>query len=351
MLDASGPVRGGEEIDVEAVDAWLRTKLPELTGKPAVTQYPGGASNWTYRLSYPDRDLVLRRPPYGTKAKSAHDMSREYNIQKALKPVYPYVPSMIGLCEDTSVLGVPFYVMERVPGIILRKRLPEGLVVDESTMRVMCRSVIDKLIDLHKVDYRAAGLASIGKGPGYAKRQIEGWSDRYEKARTWNAPSFRYVRDWLKAHTPPDRGTCVIHNDYRFDNVVLDPSDMTRVIAILDWEMATIGDPLMDLGNSLAYWVERGDDFIGRALRRQPTHLPGMLSRREVVEHYCDRMGIEVDNWAFYEAYGLFRLAVIVQQIYFRYYHRQTQNPAFKNFWAFAHYLEWRCRKILRRAR
>jgi len=349
-LDASGAVRGGEELDIKAVDAWLRSKVPDLEGKPQVTQYPGGASNWTYRLSYANRDLVLRRPPYGTKAKSAHDMGREYNIQKGLKPFYAYVPNMIGLCEDASVLGVPFYVMERVPGIILRRRLPRGLTIEPKTMRIMCTSVIDKLIDLHQVDYRRAGLESIGKGPGYPRRQIEGWSDRYDRAHTWNAPSFRYVRDWLKANTPADRGTCVIHNDYRFDNVVLDPTDVSRVIGVLDWEMATIGDPLMDVGNSLAYWIEPHDDFVARKLRRQPTHLPGMLSRRELVERYCDRTGLAVDNWAFYEVYGLFRLAVIVQQIYFRYHRRQTRNPAFKNFWAFAHYLDWRCRKIVRRA-
>jgi aminoglycoside phosphotransferase (APT) family kinase protein len=349
MLDTSGAVRPGEQIDVRAVDAWLRTIVPDLEGEPALTQYPGGASNWTYRLAYANRDLVLRRPPSGTKAKSAHDMSREYRIQKALKPLYPSVPNMVGLCEDESILGVPFYVMDRVHGVILRKRLPDGLRLDEPTARALCLNVVDKLIQLHQVDYRAAGLASIGKGPGYVKRQIEGWSDRYEKARTWNVPRFRYVRDWLRANAPADVGTCVIHNDYRFDNVVLDPGDITRVIGVLDWEMATIGDPLMDLGNALAYWVEPGDDFMTRKLRRQPTHVPGMLSRKEVVERHSDRTGLRTDNWAFYEVYGLFRLAVIAQQIYFRYHHGQTRNPAFKNFWIFAHYLGWRCRRIIGR--
>lgn len=270
-------------------------------------------------------------------------------MQKALGPFYSCVPSMVGLCEDESIMGVPFYVMDRVPGVILRRRLPEGLALDRDTARALCLNVVDKLIDLHAIDYKAAGLESIGKGPGYAKRQIQGWSERYERARTWNVPTFRYVRDWLAANVPADVAACVIHNDYRFDNVILDPRDVTRVVGVLDWEMATIGDPLMDVGNALAYWVEAGDDFVTRKLRRQPTHLPGMLSRRELVERYTDRMGFKVDNWAFYEVYGLFRLAVIAQQIYFRYHRGETQNPAFKRFWIFAHYLEWRCRRIISR--
>lgn len=347
MLDTSGAVRPGEEIDARAVDAWLRARVPGLEGDLAVTQFPSGASNWTYRLAYTNREFVLRRPPAGTKAKSAHDMGREYRVQKALKPFYPYVPAMVGLCEDESVLGAPFYVMERVAGIILRRRLSEGVALDERTARALCVNVVDKLIELHKVDYRAAGLESMSKGPGYTRRQIEGWSDRYEKAHTWNVPTFRFVRDWLRANTPNDAAACVIHNDYRFDNVILDPADLTRVIGVLDWEMATIGDPLMDLGSAMAYWVEPGDDIVARKLRRQPTHLAGMLSRREVVERYSDRMGLAIENWPFYEVYGLFRLAVIAQQIYFRYHHRQTRNPAFKSFWLYAHYLAWRCRRII----
>jgi aminoglycoside phosphotransferase (APT) family kinase protein len=343
-------VRPGEEIDARAVDAWVRAIVPRLEGNLVVTQYPGGASNWTYRLAYADRDFVLRRPPAGTKAKSAHDMTREYKIQRALKPSYPYVPAMVGLCEDESILGVPFYVMERVAGVILRKRLPEGVALDGPTARALSMNLVDKLIELHQVDYVAAGLESMSRGPGYARRQIEGWSDRYEKARTWNVPSFSVVRAWLQANTPADVATSVIHNDYRFDNVVLDPADVTRIVGVLDWEMATIGDPLMDLGNALAYWVEPGDDFMTRRLRRQPTHLPGMLTRREVVARYLEKTGLRVDNYAFYEVYGLFRLAVIAQQIYFRYHHRQTRNPTFKRFWIFAHYLDRRCRRIIARA-
>lgn len=346
-----GGVRPGEELDVAAVDAWLKPRVPSLEGAPKVAQYSGGASNWTYRLEYPTHDLVLRRPPAGTKAKSAHDMRREHDVQKALAPVFPYVPAMVAFCDDPAVLGCDFYVMRRIPGVIPRAKMPRGVMLTPEAARTMCLSVLDRLVELHGVDVRAAGLEAIGKGAGYARRQVEGWSDRYGKARTWNVPSFRKVISWLKANTPADVATCLIHNDYRLDNVVLDPEDPTRVVGILDWEMATVGDPLMDLGNSLAYWVEAGDDFVIRSVRRQPTHLPGMLRRREVVAYYFEKTGLAPRDFTFYEVYGLFRLAVIAQQIYYRYHHGQTRNPAFRRFWLLAHYLEWRCRRAIRAAR
>ena len=351
MIDAAGAVRAGEELDVAAVDVWIKHRLPGLRGTPAVTQFPGGASNWTYRLAYPDRDLILRRPPAGTKAKSAHDMAREHTVQAALRPHYRYVPAMIGLCQDAAVIGCDFYVMERIPGIILRARLPPGLRLDHAAARALCLRFVDKLVELHQVDHRAAGLEALGKGPGYPRRQIEGWSDRYEKARTWNVPSYRYVRDWLRANCPDDAATSVIHNDFRFDNVVLAPEDPTRIVGVLDWEMATVGDPLMDLGNTLAYWVEADDDWIRRATRRQPTNLPGMLRRRELTEYYLDRMKLPGRDFTFYEVYGLFRLAGIIQQIYYRYHHRQTRNPRFRRFWVLVNYLAWRCRRIIARSR
>lgn len=344
----AGAVRPGEELDAAAVDAFLKPLVTALTGTPRVTQYSGGASNWTYRLEYPSHDLVLRRPPAGTKAKSAHDMAREYHVQRSLAPVFPYVPEMVAFCDDPAVLGCDFYVMRRIPGLIPRKHLARGVALTPEAARRMCLSVLDRLVELHAVDPEAAGLASLGKGSGYARRQVEGWTDRYQKARTWNVPSFGKVTAWLKANTPEDVATCVIHGDFRLDNVVLDPEDPARVVGVLDWEMATLGDPLMDLGNSLAYWVEAGDDPFIRSLRRQPTHLPGMLTRAEVVAAYFERTGLAPRDFTFYEVYGLFRLAVIAQQIYYRYHHRQTRNPAFKRFWLLAHYLDWRCRRLIR---
>ncbi|THF66544.1 phosphotransferase family protein [Pseudothauera nasutitermitis] len=349
-VDQGGAIRPGEELDVAAVDRWLKQQDGTLTGQPNVTQYSGGASNWTYRLEYPHRDLILRRPPAGTKAAGAHDMAREYFIQTRLKQAYPAVPATVALCQDTSVIGCDFYVMERIAGIIPRANLPRELDFTAPRVRELCLNVLDQLIALHQVDYRAAGLESLGKGAGYCRRQVEGWSGRYEKSLTWNVPRFRKVRAWLQAHVPEDSRTCVIHNDWRFDNVVLSAQEPTRVIGVLDWELATLGDPLMDLGSMLAYWVQADDNAVMRAARRQPTHLPGMLTRREVVDYYLAKTGLTVDNWVFYEVFGLFRLAVIAQQIYYRYHHGQTRNPAFKHFWLMVHALYWRCRRLIRQS-
>lgn len=348
IIDQARNVRPGEELDAAAVTEWLRANGVDLVGQPEVTQFSGGASNWTYRLKYDNRDLILRRPPKGTKAKSAHDMVREYTVQRALKPAYPAVPAMVGLCTDKSIIGDDFYVMDRVEGIIPRRSLPRGLRLSEADVHRLCLNVLDKLIELHRVDYAAAGLAQLGKGNGYARRQVEGWTARFQKARTWNVSNFRYVTDWLHERIPGDVKTCVIHNDWRFDNVVLAPDDPTKVIGVLDWEMATLGDPLMELGSMLAYWVQADDDFLMRSTQRQPTTLKGMLTRREVVDYYLGQTSLKADDWVFYEVFGLFRLAVIAQQIYYRYYHKQTRNPAFRHYWAMVNYCAWRCRRLIR---
>ncbi len=348
MIDTAGKVRDGEQLDIVKVTEWLKGYLNDLDDQPEVTQFSGGASNWTYRLKYKNHDLILRRPPAGTKAKSAHDMGREYKVQNALQDAYPVVPKMIGLCTDESVLGDEFYVMERVEGIIPRARLPKDLKLSEKQINTLCKDVIEKLVQLHKVDYLQTDLKDLSKGLGYPKRQFEGWAKRYTNAKTWNVPSFKYVTDWLRANTPEDIAACVIHNDWRFDNVILDPKDPTQIIGVLDWEMATIGDPLVDLGSALAYWVQADDDFLFKISRRQPTHLPGMMTRKEVVEYYLGRMEFNIDTFDWYEVFGLFRLAGIAQQIYFRYHHKQTDNPAFKNFWLMVQYLNFRCKKIIK---
>lgn len=352
VLDKGGEVREGEELDAQAVSNWLREQGVDIEGEPTVTQFSGGASNWTYRLQYEgegtDQDLILRRPPKGTKAKSAHDMVREYTVQKSLKDAYPYVPKMVALCTDESVIGADFYVMERMEGIIPRANLPKGIDLDVEQTRALCTNVIDALVDLHQVDYKEhPDLVNLGRGEGYCERQVMGWDKRYVKAKTPNVPSFGLVRQWLSKHTPADSKTCLIHNDWRFDNVILDAADPTKVIGVLDWEMATLGDPLMDLGSALAYWVEEDDNIIMQQSRRQPTHLKGMMTRDEVVDYYLQQSGLKIDNWTFYEVFGLFRLAGIVQQIYYRYYHKQTTNPAFKNFWLIVHVLHAKCLKLI----
>ena len=348
LIDRPRPLRAEDRFAIAAVDAWLKTQIPGLAGVPRVQQFARGASNLTYCLSYPDRDLVLRRPPPGNKARSAHNMAREYAVQKALKPVYPWVPRMLALCTDASGIGSDFYVMERLHGLILRADLPAGLSLHPAQARSLSVAAIDRLIALHQVDVAAAGLDLPGKGAGYNRRQIEGWSERFRTARTWNVLPGTYVMDWLAERVPDEVAIRVIHGDYRFDNLVLDPVDPLRIIAVLDWELATLGDPLMDLGNAMAYWVQADDARYFKGFRRQPTHLPGMLRRAEVVEYYCQQTGFRPDNWVFYEVYGLFRLAVIAQQIYHRYHLKQTRNPQFRQFWLAVNYLLWRCQRIIR---
>jgi aminoglycoside phosphotransferase (APT) family kinase protein len=349
-------VREEDSFDVMAVATWLRENAPQilqenLDGTPRVRQFAGGASNLTYLLAFGDHELILRRPPRGTKAASAHDMRREYRIQEALAPVYPYVPKMVALCTEESVIGGDFYVMERIKGTILRGRIPQSLGLDEGSTRRLCTGAIERLVQLHQADPAAAGLADIGKGAGYVRRQVEGWSERYRAAHTWNVPSFARVMTWLSERQPEDVGQTIVHNDFRFDNLVLAPNDPQRIMGVLDWELATVGDPLMDLGGALAYWVQADDDRIMRALRRQPTDAPGMLTRREVVELYCELIGLTVEDWVFYEVFGLFRLATIVQQIYKRYHLRETRNRAFRNYWLGVRYLDRRCLGIIRHHR
>lgn len=356
-LDQPKAVRDEDQFDLAALDAWLRGQGLDLApGLPEVHQYPKGASNLTYRLTYGDKVLVLRRPPMGQKAASAHNMVREHRIQSLLARSIQSVPKMIAVCEDEQVIGSEFYVMEHVSGLILRSNLPSGLSLSKDRVRQLCLAAIDQLIELHSVDVQTTGLDQVGKGEGYNQRQIEGWCGRFAKAQTWNVGSGKKVMDWLQAHCPPEKKLCLIHGDYRFDNLVLNPNlsepdEPIEIRAILDWELATIGDPMMDLGNSMAYWVEATDDFYFRNFRRQPTHVAGMLTREQVVKYYCERMGFEADQWAFYEVYGLFRLAVIAQQIYYRYHHGQTRNPQFKHFWFAVNYLLWRCGRVIKRSR
>jgi aminoglycoside phosphotransferase (APT) family kinase protein len=354
--DETVQVRDEDAFDVDAIGSWLRShadaavvELEELEAVPSVRQFPGGASNLTYLLRYPTRDLILRRPPVGAKAKSAHDMKREFTIQSQLRPVFGYVARMVAFCDDQEVLGSDFYVMERLDGTILRQDLPEDVTLTEDQARSLCTTFLDVLVELHSVDPSRAGLEELGKGSGYVARQVGGWSDRYRRARTDNVGDYERVMGWLQDNQPADVATCVIHNDFRLDNVVLAPDDPLKIIGVLDWEMATLGDPLMDLSGALAYWVQADDDQSYSAIRRQPSHLPGMLSRAEMVDYYTSRRGLAVtpEQWRFYEVFGLFRLGVIAQQIYYRYHHGQTTNEAYAAFLDVATYLETRCNRLI----
>jgi aminoglycoside phosphotransferase (APT) family kinase protein len=271
-IDGAAEVRAEDAFDVEAVRTWLVAQGHPLTGEVVVRQFGGGASNLTYSLRTAHEDLILRRPPTGQKAKGAHDMAREFRIQDGLAAVFPLVPQMVALCEDESVIGSQFYVMQRIDGIIPRRDLPPDVELSEDETKALCTNALDVLIDLHRVDVDATPLAEMNKGAGYVRRQVDGWSTRFRNARTDDAPDFGDVMAWLAEHQPADVGSCLIHNDFRFDNLVLDRDDPTRPIGVLDWEMATVGDPLMDLGGTLAYWVlpDRSDGVASRLAGHRP---------------------------------------------------------------------------------
>jgi len=358
LVDQASQIRSGEELDLVALDDYLKVHFRSidsdkqgLEGEIMIRQFPGGASNLTYLVSYDNQEFILRRPPFGKIAKSAHDMCREAKIMQALKPVYKDIPTIFHICQNHHVIGCDFYLMERLVGIIPRENLPDELELSVKETRTLCTNVIDKLIELHQVNYKTAGLSELGSRPDktedYVTRQIKGWSKRYKNAITDDAATFEEVIQWLTDNMPTDISTCIIHNDFRFDNVVLDPEHPLAIIGVLDWEMATLGDPLMDLGNSLAYWVQADDDKFFQSLRRQPTHLEGMLSRDEVIEYYLEKSGLVVDSFDFYQIYGLFRLAAIIQQLYYRYYHGQTQDKRFAHFVQAGKYLEQRCLTLI----
>ncbi len=349
-IDGASAVREEDSFDLDAVRTWLEAETgTEIGADVEVQQFGGGASNLTYSLRDGAHDLILRRPPSGQKAKGAHDMGREYRVQDGLREVFPLVPDMVALCQDASVIGTEFYVMQRVDGVIPRRDFPPEVQLDQAQVRQLCTNALDVLIDLHQVDVDATPLAAMNKGAGYVGRQVGGWSRRFRDAHTEDIGDYEAVMAWLEEHQPEDVASVIIHNDFRFDNLVLDRQDPTRVVGVLDWEMATVGDPLMDLGGTLAYWVQDDDDEFFRQFRRQPTHLAGMLSREQVVDYYCERMGYELtpEQWRFYEVFGLFRLGVIAQQIYYRYFHGQTTNEAYGRFGPAAEYLEHRCLQII----
>lgn len=352
LLDAPGAVREENAFDPEVILPFLRSRIADLpAGSAELKQFSGGASNLTYLLTVGGRQMILRRPPPGTKAKSAHDMGREFRIMQRLKPHFP-CPTPLAYCEDESLIGSTFYVMEKLEGVILRRDPPKGLSYSESEARQLCTNLLDTQIRLHLIDYQAAGLADLGKPEGYVSRQIKGWCERFEKAWTDDVPRCESLMAWLKANEPADcPRAAIIHNDYRFDNVVLSPADNQTIIGVLDWEMATLGDPLMDLGSSLAYWVQPGDEPRMQALRMQPSQLPGMFTREEIVAHYAAKTGLDVKNPDYYYVFGLFRLGVIAQQIYYRYKLGQTKNPRVQMFGMFVTVLSDVAQKVIDRSK
>jgi aminoglycoside phosphotransferase (APT) family kinase protein len=315
--DKTVAAREGEVPDIENLKKYLSSQLPGFEGELIVEQFPGGYSNLTFLLKASGKEFVLRRPPVGANIKSAHDMSREFKVLKALKPVYKPVPNPVLFCDDENIMGAPFYIMERVNGIILRNRIPKGMDLTPAIMRSISESAVDNLAALHSIDLEKSGLIEMGKPEGYVKRQVEGWIKRYFAAETDSILNMNKTAEWMLENLPSGGTAAFIHNDYKYDNLVLDPGNLKNIIAVLDWEMATVGDPLMDLGTSLAYWGEAEDNDALKPFNL--TWLPGNLKREEVVQRYAAAKKIPVPEMLFYYVFGSFKIAVIVQQIYARY--------------------------------
>lgn len=337
--DQPTDVRAGETLDISRLQSYLRTRFASYTEwehlaqdshELVLHQFPAGYSNLTYCLRWGSQEWVLRRPPFGNQVRSAHDMGREFRVLQQLHRVYQLAPRPWIYCEDHSIIGSEFYLMERRQGIILRgAQPPEHITIEADAARNLSESFIDNLAELHAVDYRAAGLDNLGKPQGYVLRQVGGWQERYRQALTTRLASMERLGTWLEEHRPTEQGSALLHNDYKYDNLMLDNQENWRIVAVLDWEMATLGDPWMDLGTSLAYWVESTDAIELQQQAFGPTVLPGMLTREQLLERYIERTGREVINPLFYYCFGLFKLAVIVQQIYARYIRGATQDPRF----------------------
>lgn len=343
-------VRAEDSFDLGALAQWMHGQGIAFTSELRAKQFKGGASNLTYLISdSSDRQWVMRTPPHGTKAAGAHDMGRESRVLIALNPHLRQAPLVVGYCGDSAVLGREFYLMEYISGHIIAHSVPEDLCPDTESVRELCESMVDSLSALHNIDIHQTGLSDLDKGEGYVARQVSGWSSRYRAARTPDVPDAEALMLWLDENQPADLVHTLIHGDWRFDNLVV--NDSAEIIGILDWEMATVGDPCMDLGAAMAYWIEQTDDPEFKILRLQPSDVPGMLTRAEVVERYSDSMNVQVqqalkENWNFYEVFGLFRLAVIVQQIWARYISGASTNTQFATYGSVASMLVNRAQSL-----
>ena len=334
--DDTKPVRAGEALDWTRLEAWLRDRLPTLTipahdrrERMQVAQFPGGHSNLTYHVRFGGTELVVRRPPFGPVAPTAHDMAREYRWLAAVNPVFPLAPRVYALCEDPAIVGSVFYVMERRHGIVVRNEEPPSIRNQPEVRRGVSLALVDALVDLHAIDIGAAGLSHLGKPHGFVERQVRGWTERWNRSRTSDLPEMEAAVRWLVESLPPQPAQpAIVHGDFKLDNLLLDPADPRRLVAVLDWEMAALGDPLVDLGILLAYWVATAPPEHHDALTTVTT-LPGWLVPREIVERYAVRSGRDVTGLKFYETFALFKIAVVVQQIYYRFVNGQTNDPRF----------------------
>ncbi len=327
----TAPIRPGEELNIKRLASYLRQRAIGA-GELTVEQFPAGSSNLTYLVHAGADEYVLRRPPFGNTVKTAHDMRREFEVLTRLSAVYPPAPKPLIFCDDGSVTESDFYLMERRKGLIIRGTSPTALADSPTLQRRVCESFIQNLVDLHSLNYDEAGLGALGHPAGYVRRQVEGWTKRYHAARTHDLPELERAIAWLNAHIPDETGAALIHNDYKFDNIMLDTEDLTQVRAVLDWEMVTVGDPLMDVGTTLGYWMspDAGDEMLNMPFN--PRLLMENISRSELVEMYTRRSRRDVSNIVFYYVFGTFKIAVIAQQIYSRYAKGLTKDARFARF-------------------
>lgn len=331
-VDDTIPVRPDEQLDEAKLAEYLRTRLAGAAAPLRVRQFGGGAANLTYLLDFGERQYVLRRPPLGPVAPSAHDMAREYSVLSVLHQALPFAPRALLLCEDTAVIGSPFFVMERRNGIVVRRNLPPEYAGRADAPRRMSEALVDALADLHAVDYAAIRLSGLGRPVGFIERQIEGWYRRWQQAKVDDLPEMDAVYSWLRENRPAEGAPTLVHNDYKLDNVMLAQDDPGRIVAIFDWDMCTLGDPFSDLGALLAYWSEPSDPPEVQALAMMPTGNPAFLTRAALVQRYAARSGRDVSNVDFYHVLGLYRVAVIIAQIYVRFVRGQTQDRRFAAF-------------------
>ena len=326
------PIRTGEELSSPNLKEYLREKLNVEIDEIEISQFPGGSSNLTYLVAIGADEYVLRRPPFGNTVKSAHDMSREFNVLAQLSTVYAAAPKPFVYCADEAVIGAEFYLMERRKGLIIRGVSPDILAQSADLQTKVVESFVENLVKLHSLDYGKIGLGDLGKPEGFVKRQVEGWTKRYFNAKTDEHAELERSIEWLNDNLPEAHGAALIHNDYKFDNVMLNPNDLTEIVAVLDWEMTTVGEPLMDLGSSLAYWMspEDGEELLSMPFN--PRVLMKNISRREIVAVYEEKSGRRVSDIVFYYVFGTFKLAVIAQQIYYRFAKGFTADRRFAKF-------------------
>lgn len=324
----TAPIRPEERFDEARVAAYLRERLPEVIGDRPLTfsQFPGGRANLTYCVRVGELELVLRRPPLGPVAPGSHDMSREHAVLSVLHRAYPKAPRAFLLCTDPEIMGAPFFVMDRRRGTVVRESWPAALPGDDGFRLRLAGNVVDALAELHRVDYRALGLEGLGRPEGFAARQVTGWVDRWNRAKHEEVPAMEELGAWFPGAVPPPQTAVLLHNDFKLDNLIVSPDG--EVVAVLDWDMATLGDPLIDLGTTLAYWAESGDALYV-LFAAGGASLSGVLPRSGVVARYAAATGFDVSDLAFYHAFGLYRVAVIIQQIYIRYRRGQTSDERF----------------------